>query len=285
MKTDLQQKIKWDIQTEAVTINGCFPTGKTAIVRNDNGRVLGIVGKDYCPVSNTRLMQFTDALTKTGEFELKGFDEINDGKMILAYLQNKNPNLSISGCAMREYLVIGNSHDGTKPFYIGTGSSLIRCENQFYSTLKVFRKKHTSPILIEEGMIQDLIKTYKAKKTNIYSAFDGMESVRVNDQVVERLIREIHKMLATDSREIKAEELGWSPSMITLRNSIKREMRDLGNNAFGLFNGVTWYTSHEMRNAGADFGKQDSTANLINQKAYRFCNQLKRVSTELHILS
>jgi hypothetical protein len=165
MKTDLQQKIEWDIQTEAVTINGCFPTGKTAIVRNDNGRVLGIVGKDYCPVSNTRLMQFTDALTKTGEFELKGFDEINDGKMILAYLQNKNPNLSISGCAMREYLVIGNTHDGTKPFYIGTGSSLIRCENQFYSTLKVFRKKHTSPILIEEGMIQDLIKTYKAKKT------------------------------------------------------------------------------------------------------------------------
>jgi hypothetical protein len=111
-----------------------------------------------------------------------------------------------------------------------------------------------------------------------------MESVRVNDQVVERLIREIHKMLLNDSREIKAEELGWSPSMITLRNSIKREMRDLGNNAFGLFNGVTWYTSHEMRNAGADFGRQDSTANLINQKAYRFCNQLKRISTELTLL-
>lgn len=282
MKTDLKQKIDWDIRTETVTINGYFPTDKTAIVRNDNGRVLGIVGKDYCPVSNSRLMHFSDALTKTGEFELKGFDEINNGKTILAYLQNKNPNLSISGCAMREYLIIGNSHDGTKPFYIGTGSSLIRCENQFYSTLKVFRKKHTSPILIHEGMIEDVIKTYKAKKSNIYNAFDGMESVRVNDSAVERLIREIHKMLATDSREIKPENLGWSPSMITLRNSIKREMRDLGNNAFGLFNGVTWYTSHEMRNAGADFGKQDSTANLINQKAYRFCNQLKRNNNQLN---
>ena len=285
MKTEFQQKIEWDICTEAVTINGCFPTGKTAIVRNDNGKVLGIVGKDYCPISNTRLMQFSDALTRTGEFELKGFDELNNGKTILAYLQNKNPNLNISGCAMREYLIIGNSHDGTRPFYIGTGSSLIRCENQFYSTLKVFRKKHTSPILVNDNGIQDIIKLYKSKKTNIYSAFDGMESVRVSDEAVERLIREIHKMLATDSREIKPENLGWSPSMITLRNSIKREMRDLGNNAFGLFNGVTWYTSHEMRNAGADFGRQDSTANLINQKAYRFCNQLKRVSTELHILS
>jgi hypothetical protein len=109
-------------------------------------------------------MQFSDALTKTGEFELKGFDELNNGKTILAYLQNKNPNLNISGCAMREYLIIGNSHDGTKPFYIGTGSSLIRCENQFYSTLKVFRKKHTSPILINDNGIQDIIKLYKSKK-------------------------------------------------------------------------------------------------------------------------
>jgi hypothetical protein len=285
MKTEFQQKIDWEIRTEAISFNNKFLTGKMAIVRSDNDKVLGIVGKDYCPVSNSRLMQFSDALTKTGEFELKGFDEINNGKTILAYLQNKNPNLSISGCAMREYLIIGNSHDGTKPFYIGTGSSLIRCENQFYSTLKVFRKKHTSPILIEEGMIHDVIKTYKAKKTNIYSAFDGMESVRVTDDAVERLIREIHKMLANDSREIKAEDLGWSPSMITLRNSIKREMSDLGNNAFGLFNGVTWYTSHEMRNAGADFGKQDSTANIINQKAYRFCNQLKKVSNESYMFS
>jgi hypothetical protein len=45
MKTDLQQKIEWDICTEAVTINGCFPTGKTAIVRNDNGKSARHSGK------------------------------------------------------------------------------------------------------------------------------------------------------------------------------------------------------------------------------------------------
>jgi hypothetical protein len=53
-------------------------------------------------------------------------------------------------------------------------------------------------------------------------------------------------------------------------------MKDLGNNAFGLFNGVTWYTTHEMRTSDLVTSQISGTANLINQKAFRFCNNLKR---------
>jgi hypothetical protein len=281
MKTELLSEIKWDIRTEAVTTTSAINTGRKAIFRNDNNQLLGIVGKDYCPVSNTKLMEFSKSLTETGEFELKGYDEFNDGKTLLAFLQNKNVNLKINGCAMREYLVIGNSHDGTKPFYIGTGSSLTRCDNQFYSTLKVFCKKHTSVLDMDPYSIRNIIKTYKAKKSTIYEAFDGMENIRVDQTVVNRLIKEIHRMLATDSSVIRNEDWGKTPSMVSLRKSIDREMNDLGNNAFGLFNGVTWYTSHEMRNAGSDFGRLNGTANQINQKAYRFCNNLKRVTDQI----
>ena len=267
MKTDLLQKITWDIRTEAVMINNSIDNGKKALIRNDNEQLLGIVGKDYSPVSNTQLMEFSMALTKTGEFELMGYDVLNHGKTLLAFLQNKNQNLAINGCNMREYLIIGNSHDGTKPFYIGTGCSIIRCENQFYSTLKVYRKKHNSPIDMNDNSIQILLRSYKQKKSTIYEAFDGMESIRVDGNVINQLVKNIHKMLSTDSSIVKREKWGYSPSMITLRNCIEHEMKDLGNNAFGLFNGVTWYTSHKMRNAGVDFGKINSTANLINQKA------------------
>ena len=284
MKTDLKQKIDWDICTESVIVNKTFDTGKKAILRSDNNRLLGIVGKDYCPLSNSKFMEFTEALTKSGEFELKGFDEFNDGKTHLAFLQNKNLNLKMNNCTMKEYLILGNSHDGTRPFYIGTGSSLTRCENQFYSTIKVFRKKHTSPISMDQFTIQDIIRTYKAKKNNIYAAFDGMESLRVDQNTINKLVKEIHKMLATDSTVLKHDDYGWSPSMKLLRKSIEKEMSDLGNNAFGLFNGVTWYTSHEMRNAGSDFGRLTGTANIINQKAFRFCNNLKRATYNETIL-
>ena len=78
MKTDLQPKLNWDIRLEPVILNKSFDTGKKAIIRNDTNQLLSIVGKHYEPVTNSQLMHFTDALTKSGEFELKGFDELND---------------------------------------------------------------------------------------------------------------------------------------------------------------------------------------------------------------
>jgi hypothetical protein len=261
---------------EPVILNKSFDTGKKAIIRNDTNQLLSIVGKHYEPVTNSQLMHFTDALTKSGEFELKGFDELNDGKIVMAFLKNTNPNLKINGCSNEEYMFVGNSFDGTKRFHIGTASNLIRCSNQWSATLKVFNKKHTSYLDINDTIAQDIIRNYKAKKGILYESFDGMESVRVDENVITRLIKEVHVMLATDSKAIKQKDWTSSPSMLTLRKSIDREMKDLGNNAFGLFNGVTWYTTHEMRTSDLVTSQISGTANLINQKAFRFCNNLKR---------
>ena len=276
MKTDLKPSLNWDISLSPVTAGNFTNTGKKAIIRNDSSELLGIVGKKYEPVTNLQLMQFADSISRSGEFELKGFDEMNGGKIVIAYLKNTNPNLKINGCLNDEYMYICNSFDGTKRLHIGTASTLIRCTNQFTATLKVFSRKHTSFVDLTEADAEDIICRYKAKKASVYESFDGMESIRVDENAINRLIKEIHLMLSNDSKAIKQKDWTASPSMITLRNSIDREMKDLGNNAFGLFNGVTWYTTHEMRTTDPINSGMNGTASLINQKAYRFCNNLKR---------
>lgn len=282
MKTQLQPSLNWDIRMEPVTIHNSFDTGKKAIIRNDTHQVLGVVGKHYEPVTNTQLLEFTNALTKSGEFELKGFDELNNGKIILAFLKNTNPNLSINGCRNEEYMFIGNSFDGTKRFHIGTASNLVRCDNQFSATLPVFTQKHNFFLDTTELATQAIIKAYKQKKAILYESFNGMEQVKVDEQVIHRLIKELHAMLAHDSKAVSAKDWTQSPSMLSLQRSIDREMKDLGNNAFALFNGVTWYTTHEMRTADPVNSQINGTAQLINQKAYRFCHQLKRNHKQLY---
>jgi hypothetical protein len=275
MKNALQPTLNWDIRMEPLMINNTIDIGKMAIVRNDNNKLLSIVGDQYEPVSNAKLMHFTDALTKTGEFELMGFDELNQGKIVLAFLKNKQTNLKINGFLNEEYLFIGNSFDGTKRFHIGTASSLVRCENQFSTTLKVFSKKHNSLLNINDEIVSDILSIYNEKKQIFYKTFEEMELVRVDERIVDQLIKEVHVMLSYDSKAIQPKDWTTSPSMITLHNAIKREMKDLGNNAFGLFNGVTWYTTHDMRNSEARQSMINGTANRINKKAYSFCSKLK----------
>jgi len=275
MKSAFQPTLNWDIRMEPLMINNTIDIGKMAIVRNDNNKLLSIVGQQYEPVSNAKLMHFTTALTKTGEFELMGFDELNEGKIVLAFLKNMQTNLKINGCLNEEYLFIGNSFDGTKRFHIGTASSLVRCENQFSTTLKVFSKKHNSLLNMNDETVRDILSIYNEKKQTFYNTFEEMESVRVDESVVIQLIREVHLMLTYDSKAIQPKDWTTSPSMITLHNAIQREMKDLGNNAFGLFNGVTWYTTHDMRNSEAHHSMINGNANRINQKAYSFCSKLK----------
>ena len=275
MKSAFQPTLNWDIRMEPLMINNTIDIGKMAIVRNDNNKLLSIVGQQYEPVSNAKLMHFTTALTKTGEFELMGFDELNEGKIVLAFLKNMQTNLKINGFLNEEYLFIGNSFDGTKRFHIGTASSLVRCENQFSTTLKVFSKKHNSLLNMNDETVRDILSIYNEKKQTFYNTFEEMESVSVDESVVIQLIKEVHTMLTYDSKAIQPKDWTTSPSMITLHSAIQREMKDLGNNAFGLFNGVTWYTTHDMRNSEAHHSMINGNANRINQKAYSFCSKLK----------
>jgi hypothetical protein len=276
MKKELQQTLNWDIKIESVlSQNNSFNTRKKALIRNDNNNLLGIVGDNYEPVTNSQLLHLTDALTKSGEFELKGFDEINNGKIILAFLKNNNPDLKMNGCKIEEYMFIGNSFDGTKRFHIGTTSNLIRCANQFSSTLEVYSKKHNSNLIIDDLSIKNLIKSYKETKTELYESFNGLEKIKIDETIIENLIKEVQIMLNYDSRITDKNEQKERLSMLTLRNSIDREIKDLGHNAFALFNGVTWYTTHEMRTKNLLHSQINGSANLINQKAYRFCINLK----------
>ena len=107
-----------------------------------------------------------------------------------------------------------------------------------------------------------------------------MEMIRVDETTINQLIKEIYNMLAPDSN-LTSKKWQESPSMMSLRLSIEREIKDLGNNAFALFNGVTWYTTHEMRTSNAVHSQINGTAKLINQKAYRFCNTLKRKQSKV----
>lgn len=273
MKKELQKTLNWDLKIEPVlSANNSFDTRKKALIRNDNNNLLGIVGDNYEPVFNSQLIRLTDALTKSGEFELKGFDEINNGKIILAFLKNNNPDLKMNGCKIDEYMFIGNSFDGTKRFHIGTSSNLIRCANQFSSTLKIFSKKHNSSIDMDDLAIKTLIQNYNQTKTDLYESFTGLELIKIDQNIINQLVNDVRNMLGYDSNSENQKE---SHSILSLRYSIDREIKDLGLNAFALFNGVTWYTTHEMRTKNLLHSQINGSANLINQKAYRFCINLK----------
>lgn len=275
MKTPFLKTLDFEINTKPIIIgNGVSPDHK-AITNANTGEVMGIVGQHYSPVTNEAFMSLADELQKTGEFAVKGYDSLRGGKLVLGFLEYQEKNLFINGCGFTEHLVLINSHDGSRPFYAGSTNSLARCENQFFSSIKIIRKKHTSKLIIDKYLVQEIVNSYKRGRKVIYKKMESLDKIKVDDQVVEDLIRDLHSRLNWDSSRPKKGEKIETPTMNLLRQSIYKEMGDIGKNAFGLFNGVTWYTTHAMRGSHQHFGNTEGTARLLNQSAFQFVTKLK----------
>ena len=265
----------WEVSTERVQTSTAMATNKIAIKRNDTNEILAVVSERYSPVTNSAFERFVNRLS-VNDFSFEGFTEFKGGKVILAFLKNNHPGLKLNNFPVEEYMVIGNSHDGSKPFYIGTSSRLIRCMNQFSSTLKIFRKKHTSILDLDNFSVDETLASYLRGKTELYDSFIGMSDIKVSDKVVDELIRQVHLRVSSDSR-LDMGKIGKTPAMLRLRSSIEREMEALGDNLFGLFNGVTWYTTHELGSTIDLIPRINTTAEIINQEAYQFCIQFKKI--------
>lgn len=281
MKTELLETLKSEIVVKPVFTNTNIATGHKAIADINTGDVLGIVGKNYSPIKNETFMDLAREIQKTGTFELKGFDELNKGKIVLAFLEYKEQNQFLNGCGFSDFLVLGNSHDGTRPFFAGATNNLARCQNQFYSSIKLVNKKHTSHFSVNQHLVDTIVSSYKSGRKAVFKKLENLDKVKVDDKVIESLITDLYTRIYWDSSKPKPGEKVNVPSMNTLRDCIYKEMGDIGTNAFGLFNGVTWYTTHAMRGSHKHFGNTEGTARMLNQRAFQFVTNLKTKTNQL----
>ncbi len=274
MKTTLLPSLNWDIKIQPLRTMTGITTPRKVLMRNDNDHMLGFLSRRYVPLSNSRFMKLCRLIEKTGNFRIEGYSTFRKGKVVMGFLRNHDHGLNINGFGLNEYLVLGNTHDGSRSIFVGSSQSLVRCENQFTSTNPIFEKKHLGEIPIDRRFAETLKNEYDSEREGIYQIMEALRDKPVNDDIIRKLV----KYLVRTDRSISAHEFNSDFKLVhpadLLRKSISKEVAELGSNAFGLFNGVTWYTSHELPRNINNFGNVHGMANTINQKALQFCVEL-----------
>ena len=274
MKKSLNNSLDWDIKSQPVSTITGLPTNHRAIMRTDNNQILGIVGSKYKPFANRQLIKLCKTIERVGNFKTEGFSEFKGGKLVMAFIRNQNPALKLSGLDLNEYLVIGNSHDESRQLFIGTAQHLIRCENQFFSSVPLFKARHICGLGITDDFAKMLRNEYEVGRKALYNAIETLPNKKIHQGLIDNLI--IH-LLNTDKEvpdDAEKKRIMNSIQGKSLRASIDHETKDLGMNAFGLFNGVTWFTSHELKTTAQNFGNATGVAQELNAKALEYCNKL-----------
>jgi hypothetical protein len=273
-KQAFKTNLSWDVYPAPITINGNPQHNKVAWMRNDNQSVLGIVSDQYRPFTNDRLMALSHSLERTKKYKLEGYEEFRKGKVVMAFLKYEKPTM-VNGWDTDEYLIIGNSHDGSRGFHISTTQQLIRCENQFNAGIKMLRMVHNTHLQTNTLILERIQWEHEREIIRLREKFALFARTMVDDKQIEKLIMLEESAIIGSEEGINIEPLKteWADKIFA---SIEREMKDLGRNAFGLLNGITHFTSHEFKKKNLIETSYDKSYQL-NKIAEQYCGQIAGV--------
>ena len=272
MKT-LTHTLDWEVLVKPVKVQGKSLGTKKALIRSDDRTLMGIRSKDYYPFFNRDLEALCQRLVEHTGFELKGFQEFQKGKRILAFLANPNKNLRICGEKVQDYLILGNSHDTSSKLFVGTSNYMIRCQNQFSEKIRCFERLHNRPIRPEEIQIEEILSIYERGRQNLYAKMHHLQDREASYALIRHLAQHLLGTLdQTDRLEMAPPRK--RKQMALLLRCIETEIRALGPTLWGVFNGVTRYTSNHLK-GNQGFGVVNGLGERMNREAMEM---LKNIS-------
>ena len=252
--------LNWSVRTEKIqTESGITIPKSMGIIREDTNTVIGLHTESYHPYQNEQMMELLYRVTKTSGHELlevhSGGTFKNGGRV---FVQLKSNDLKLGSDKIEGYITGVNSFDGSTSLGFGPSSKTISCQNTFFGVYKGLEKvRHTKSLEIKVEEICRRIDGVIEEEKQIFDNIIKLSETRFDDVIKESVLR---KLFDIDKNiDIRDDE-----SLSTLkRNQLSRyyidlngELQQKGDNLWGLFSGVTKYTTHSI-------GKGDNSENKM----------------------
>jgi hypothetical protein len=235
---DVVNGFSWDILERPIFDRyGNEIAGYKQIIRNDNGNNLHVCKTTYQPATNQFFSETVYRLAELTGFQIDRFTELKGGGMVQSWL--KAEPFRVNGHDYHSYMVVGNSHTGETPFYIGEYTSMIRCSNQFAHVKRDLSAIHRSNIDLNVNNILSFFNVYTNLRQSTINLFSNLHEIKISNSEIKQLI---FKLLEIDpKKELSTRKENILNNVLT---SVNHEMKAIGENAAGFFQGITYFTTH-----------------------------------------
>lgn len=258
-----ESKLDWKVRREnLITTSGIVIPNNIALVREDTSKILSVRGNDYQPYQNEELMELLFRVSnKTGlDIHRGGF--FGDGQKV--FVQLKSDNLKLGNDLIEGYLTGINSFDGSTSLAFGPTTRTVSCQNTFFGVFREMNSKirHTKNMNIRvEDVVMRLELTLKEEK-KMFDSIVKLSEVKMDQAVrdlVTRGLFDIEK--GVDLNSLKDISTRTRNQMSQFYIDLNGEIQGKGDNLWGLFSGVTKYTTHSL---GASRKNYDSNEKMFN---------------------
>jgi phage/plasmid-like protein (TIGR03299 family) len=243
-----QTNLNWTVREESLTTqSGIIIPKQKAIVRDDTNEVLSIHGEGYYPYQNHQLIELLDKVSQQSGLPIHRGGLFGNGEKV--FIQLKSNDMKLGNDRIEGYITGINSFDGTTSLAFGPSNITISCQNTFFGAFRSMDTKvrHTKNMVMRVEDICRGLERVIDEESKMFEEIKMLSETRMtkqNEDWVTRVLFNIEKEVDMNNEK--------QVSSVT-RNKLTRfyvdlngELKEKGDNMWGLFSGVTKYTTHSM---------------------------------------
>jgi phage/plasmid-like protein (TIGR03299 family) len=253
-----QTGLNWKVRLENIqTQSGIILPEHKAIVRDDTNDVLSVRSNSYHPYQNEQLIELLDKVSNQTGLQIHKGGEFKKGARV--YVQLKSNDLTLGNDKIEGFLTGINSFDGSTSLAFGPSNITISCQNSFFAAFSQIDTKirHTSGMEIKIDEICRRLEGTLEDERRLFNQIVELSETRFDDIIKDRVTRKLFdikpEVNLRDEEQVSSRK---SNQLSKFYVDLRGELAQKGDNLWGLFSGVTKYTTHSV-------SKNDNTENKM----------------------
>lgn len=122
--------LDWQVGLKPLVTTDGIAVDHRATYRISDGKIFGVVGPGYTPLQNTESFSWFQPLISSGEVSLHTAGSLQEGRKVWVLAKINQPALEIAdGDTVERFVLLSNSHDGTRAVRAGFTPIRVVCAN------------------------------------------------------------------------------------------------------------------------------------------------------------
>lgn len=250
-----QAGLDWAVKTVPLFLaDGTKVETAKATVRDTDSRVLGVVGSRYCPLQNSEAFSFFDPFVQSGLVNLETAGSLRDGQRIwiLARIA-ENSDMDIgAGDAVRKFLMLSNSHDGTLSVRVGFTPIRVVCANTLAGAhnsaeSQLIRLKHHASVAKNLEQMREIINLANRSFEASAEKYRFLASKKINQDDLRKYVKIVLGHEKTEDDDLSTRASNQIDQIENLfRNGRGSNLVTADGTFWGAYNAVTEFMSHHQ---------------------------------------
>lgn len=251
--------LNWNVRSEKTYTESGIELDRIGLVREDTNQILGVHSEGYVPFQNEQLVDLLLKVSNLTGLDIHTGGQFGGGKKV--FIQLKSNDLKLGTDRVEGFVTGVNSFDGSTSLAFGNSNITISCQNTFFSSYRNLEKiRHTKNMNIKVDEICRGVDVLVQEEQVMFETIERMSQTRFDQKLQDKVVKSLFDIEMDIQVRNYHDEERLSTNM---KNKLSRfyidlngEIQEKGDNVWGLFSGVTKYTTHSMT-------KNDNTENKM----------------------